>query len=157
DVRGEIRPYLDEVHWDINAESWYTQHNLRDKIAADPALQGRVYAGCAGNMNLDYAAASRAPAMVLYDINPLQTIFWHSLTTLMAEMPDNQTFAAALPDFAKGLYYKLAALYDPQELFNIHPPDDTRPYGNAEERESPFRGMSYRRFNEWVEDRKSAA
>ncbi|MBU0800520.1 MAG: hypothetical protein KKA05_05890, partial [Alphaproteobacteria bacterium] len=154
---GKTKLYLDEIHFDIHDESWYSQHALRDRIAADEAMQGRVYAGCAGMMNLDYAAALRAPAMVLFDINPLQALFWQELTPVLAATPDARDLAVQTLDFTKGLYYKIEALHGRENLRNMYPPvvPAGRYDAGAEDNErcSPFRGMSYRRVAEWVDYR----
>jgi hypothetical protein len=154
---GKTKPYLDEIHFNIHDESWYSQHALRDRIAADETMHGRVYAGCAGMMNLDYAAALRAPALLLFDINPLQALFWQDLTKLIAETSKAEDFVAQLLDFTKQLYYKIEALHGQENLRNMYPPvvPEGRYDAGAEDNErcSPFRGLSYRRAAEWAEYR----
>lgn len=153
-------PYFDAVHFDIHDESWYTQYALRDRMAADARFHGRVYAGCAGAMNLDYIAATRAPAAVLFDINPAQRVFWGEFTKRLARQKDRAAFAAALPRFAGDLFYKLRDVFGPAGLCR----DARAPVPEAgedsyrlrippEERYSPFRGMRYERVARWAQSR----
>jgi hypothetical protein len=153
---GKIRPYTDEVHWDIHDESWATQERIRDRLAADPSFHGRVYAGCAGQVNLDYMAAIRAPAAILFDINPLQKIMWDGLLGLMAQHADNRTFAAAFPSFVEGLYYRIEQMHGAEAIKgHMSPPlrgPQDRGWGSPS---SPMRGMSYQQVRDWVDYRMS--
>ena len=148
---GGDRVYTDEIHFRIYDESWIRHECLRDRLAASPALHGRVYAGCAGMVNMDYIAATRAPAALLFDINPLQTLFWQGLTDLLAAIPGNRDFADELPRFTSGLYYRIAQLHGPGILRDMQSPaaePDERDYGGS--RRSPYRWMSYDAVAGWA-------
>lgn len=145
--------YLDDIHFEINAESWYVHQDLRERIATDPALQGRVYAGCAGQVNLDYIAASKAPAALLYDINPLQTLFWQACFDRLAQTPDRVTFARSLRPLAEEMYYKIRSLYGPHADLPLMRDPAVEGQYNRDSAQSPFRGMSYGRMGEWAEYR----
>lgn len=153
---GKIRPYTDEVHWDIHDESWAAQERLRDRLAADTSFHGRVYAGCAGQVNLDYMAAIRAPAAVLFDINPLQKIMWDGLMSLMAQHADNRAFADAFPSFVESLYYRIEQMHGAEAIKgHMSPPvrgPEDRGWGSPS---SPMRGMSYQQVRDWVDYRMS--
>lgn len=69
--------YAGPIHMTIVGEnpSFHKMH--LEKVASNPALQGGVYAGAAGLVNLAYIAESKASAALLFDINAYQTLFWN--------------------------------------------------------------------------------
>ncbi len=147
---GALKPYFDEIHFKMYDEPWFTHHDLRDRIAARPDRQGRVYAGCAGMVNLDYIAASRAPAAVLFDINPLQALMWSGLTDIIAALPDNRDCAAELPRFTESLYYRIEQLHGAGIVRDMDPPvrpAEARYWGSPQ---APYRWMKYSDVADWA-------
>ena len=145
---GALKPYFDEIHFRMYDEPWWSHHALRDRLARKPALHGRVYAGCAGMVNLDYAAATKGPGVLLYDINPLQALFWNSLISAIAAEPDNKLLAASLPRFSEELYEKIVALHGADVIRDMDPPQGRgRGWGSPQ---APYRWMRYDDVENWV-------
>ena len=101
-VNGDI--YYDNVHFSPVSESWISQEKLAGSFAAHDTYQGRVYAGVAGEVNLKFIAASAAPAAILFDINPLQRVFWQYLFEAIAQAPTPAEFVAGVADIPKRLF-----------------------------------------------------
>jgi len=144
----QIKPYIDQIHWKPCTEDFYVQQSIRDDLAKKRSFHGRVYAGCAGVVNLDFMAATKAPAAILFDINPLQKIMWDSTLDLLAALPDRDDFLAHFPNSIKSLYYMIETMYgeDAIQMYMSSPePEPNLHYRRS--RSSPLRGMDY----EWVE------
>ena len=145
---GAWKPYFDEIHFRMYDEPWWTHHALRDRLAQRPDAQGRVYAGCAGMVNLDYIAATKAPAAVLFDINPLQTLFWRGLAALIARQSDHRALGAELPRFTEALYHRIVALHGPDVIRDMDPPEGRGcGWGSPQ---APYRWMRYDDVEHWV-------
>ena len=54
--------------------------------------RGSIYMGCAGFLNLSYIAATRPAGAVLFDINPLQTLFWKRVIGGLAQSRSFHSF-----------------------------------------------------------------
>ena len=106
------QPYAGPIHFIPIAEA-YDDHKQaalsvsRDTISNDPDLPG-IYMGTAGLVNLEYMARARSPAALLYDINPVQTLFWREISGVLAETPKKENFAAYLRGVARNPQKKLS-------------------------------------------------
>lgn len=101
------KPYFDNVHFEGLEQPWCIVEKIHHHIKDTPSLHGRVYAGAAGEVNLSNIALSKAPAAILFDINPLQTVFWNDFFSVMARCPEPEDFARAMRRFSHDLYFKL--------------------------------------------------
>ena len=145
---GALKPYFDEIHFKMYDEPWWSHHALRDRLAQKPHVQGRVYAGCAGMVNLDYIAATKAPGAVLFDINPLQTLFWNGLIAEIAAQPDNRKLGTELPRFTEELYRRIVALHGADVIRDMDPPEGRgRGWGSPQ---APYRWMRYDDVENWM-------
>lgn len=145
---GALKPYFDEIHFRMYDEPWWSHHGLRDRLAARGDVQGRVYAGCAGMVNMDYIAATKAPAALLFDINPLQALFWRRLVKLVAQEPDARTLGGKLPSFTEELYDAITGLHGPDVIRDMEPPEGRgQGWGRPQ---SPYRWMRYDDVAHWV-------
>ena len=64
-------------------------------LEASCKYKGGVYMGGAGIINLSYAAVMRSDAVILFDVNPHQKIFWNVFLSLLAEHEDKTKFEKA--------------------------------------------------------------
>jgi hypothetical protein len=101
------KPYFDYVHFPKVSESWATHERLQSHYRSNTNLHHRVWAGAAGEMNLSYMAVTKAPAAILYDINPFQALFWQGFFRLLADCPDADMFALEARQFLKDFYFSL--------------------------------------------------
>lgn len=66
---------------------------LMQEIARErEAFAGRVYMGAAGLLNLSYIDAIRPGAVLFYDVNPIQTLFWNIAIETAANCPKLDDF-----------------------------------------------------------------
>jgi len=153
------KTYYDNVYFKPVSESWMSHEWIRKGITAIGDYQGGVYMGAAGENNLHYIVASRAPAAILFDINPWQQIFWTDFLNLVAVCPNREDLAMQIEDFAKGFYFKLSRVFDIAAIKSEHPyidmssPDPKDDLGRtysslSRERSSPVLNMRYKDFFE---------
>lgn len=114
----EGKPYFDKIHLRPESEPWTAHKPIQRQLKKARHLHGRVYAGAAGEVNLNYIACSRAAGAVLTDINPLQTLFWQDLFDLIAACPERKDLARGLRGFAQGMYQKINLMHDVHSLKN---------------------------------------
>jgi hypothetical protein len=125
------KPYFDDVHFEFVGEDWFSHEALRAQLARSPELQGRVYAGAAGENNLSLIAASKAPAAILFDINPFQTQFWNEFLTVLAACPEPEDFARAMQDFAPSFYRTLNRQFNLEAMKKEYPGLEMQPPGHV--------------------------
>ena len=77
---------------------------------------GGVYMGAAGLMNLGYIAAARPSAVILYDINVAQTVFWNDVIQALKNNPTVGGFIQFLKDERKTLPAKLKSIFNGASL-----------------------------------------
>jgi hypothetical protein len=91
--------YFSWIHFKRNSEGCMDHERIAEYIHKTPELQGRIYAGTAGEANLEYIAASRSPAAILYDINPYQRLFWKEFFARVAESENPEHFVDSMKMF----------------------------------------------------------
>lgn len=90
---GEDGAYVKMIHFEMVDESNTGHLNLEREFSSDPARYGGgVYMGAAGLLNLGYIAAARPAAVVLFDVNAAQTVFWKDVIKALAENPKVEGF-----------------------------------------------------------------
>ena len=116
DFNGQagIEPILGPMHVYPMGENFrwldFEQDHIREQCRGKTG-QG-IYMGTAGLMSLNHLAASESQAAVLFDINPLQTVFWrHVLKALRSEATPAGFFDRLKdPDFENNLLQDLGSL-----------------------------------------------
>ncbi len=74
---GPRQPYAGPIHVTVVGENVSFHKRHIEAVASKPALQGGLYAGAAGFINMSYIASSKSAAAFLFDINAYQTLFWN--------------------------------------------------------------------------------
>ena len=147
-------PYVGDVHFRPVSESWFTHATIQSSVLRREQYQGRLYAGTAGEVNIDYIAASKASGAVLYDVNPWQKVFWDKFWDLLAQHDNPDDFAYAMEWFDVKLSrdladrFNLEAIRHSQIRNSIQPVEVKLPeigeYGHIKnEYSSPFRNDRY--------------
>jgi len=149
------QPYFCNVHFERVSESWMTHEVLQRHFKSNTALQKRIWAGTAGEVNLAYITATKAPAAILFDINPFQTLFWNKFFTFVSETPDHQEFAQKSQQFIKEFYYDLSNQFNLASIQKDHPglhmkAPVTQQYNQEGFISSPIRNMTYRDFYQQI-------
>ncbi|PZO88385.1 MAG: hypothetical protein DI626_01865 [Micavibrio aeruginosavorus] len=103
---GENSPYAGPIHLTVVGENISFHKRHLEKISTAKALQGGLYAGAAGFINLSYIAASKASGAVLFDINVYQTLFWNIVFEKIARNSDKAHFREDLSNIALDLREK---------------------------------------------------
>ncbi len=112
--------YAEQVHVrslgeDIVAHA-ALQHAFRKSTRLDNPEQHSVYAGAAGFLNLGFIAASQPAAALLFDINPVQTLFWNEIFALMAKHEKYQDFRAELDHLPERMVARYKAAFGERRL-----------------------------------------
>jgi hypothetical protein len=115
------KPLFSDVHFQNIGEDRFAHETLRKRFKTSSMLQGRVYAGTAGENTLSLIAASKASAAILFDINPFQTIFWREFIAVLAVCPEPEDFARKMKIFAEDFYYKLSKTFNFASLKKEYP------------------------------------
>jgi len=162
----ENNPYFSNIHFAPVSESYITHEILQKHFKKSTELQNRIWAGTAGEVNLSYMAVSKAPAAILFDINPFQALFWERFFGVMAETPDSQIFARNSEKLIKDVYFdlkdkfNLEALKEDNRSLDMKSPNREDALAGAkgkiggwfakfrdvEEFQSPIRNMQYKNF-----------
>ncbi len=152
---GPDGPYVDYVHFRPVSESWALHEKLQKAFMHRPDYQGRVYAGTAGEVNLTYIATSKAPAAILYDINPLQKAFWDMMIDHLAAHDNINDFVQSMTALPYRLCRSLMQDFNiaadtPRYRLNFEDPFPLkgRSYGR---KTSPLLNMRYDDFEEWFQ------
>lgn len=72
-----------------------------------------LYMGAAGFMNFAYIAAARPKDVILFDVNPLQTLFWEKTIALIRETPDLNEFLYQMQVSGRRMRDEIEALLGP--------------------------------------------
>lgn len=95
--RVNSTPFLCTVHTDLVGENLGYHKSLLRKLSEQHDKRHRVYAGAGGFINLSYTATIQAKRAILFDINPLQRLFWNKLLEAIKQTPCRQEFLQKLP------------------------------------------------------------
>lgn len=112
----EDKPYFNNVHFSAVCECFFAHQILQRQFKENAELHNRIWAGTAGEVNLSYMAVSKAPAAVLFDINPFQILFWNAFFEKIAENPDPNQFAKISKKFIKDFYFDLSSRFNLQAI-----------------------------------------
>lgn len=112
-VLKKALPYGTEVHFQPIGESYHEHLGNAHCLEKSRSKMNPVYMGTAGAVNLEYMGAIRASAAILYDINPIQTLFWQEVIKHLAAHDNAQDFAQALRHTGENFETSLT------EMFNV--------------------------------------
>jgi len=147
------KPYYGNIHFTPSSEDRFAHESISQALQSNPQYQGGNYMGTAGVNNLHHIACSRSSFALLFDINPLQKLFWDDFLSVIAETPDRIDFANKMRNYGQHLYKKIsenfniAALHENNRQLQISPPgeyDYNTIFGD--EGSSPIRHMKYGDF-----------
>ncbi|HEU4839180.1 MAG TPA: hypothetical protein VFS88_07205 [Micavibrio sp.] len=95
-------PYAGPIHLAVIGENLERHSMHLQTVSNTPSLQGGLYAGAAGFVNLSYMAAAKASAGLLFDINTYQTLFWNIVFDKVAKSSTPAAFrknlSSIIPD-----------------------------------------------------------
>lgn len=117
-ARGDdVGYYAASIHTNAISVNDAGHDDLMRDIAANRAFaRGGVYMGCAGFLNLSYICAMRPAAAVLFDINPLQTMFWRHVVKGLASSPTFRSFVHFMQHSGATLDQQVLKACGPVEL-----------------------------------------
>lgn len=142
-VHGKA-PYAGPIHLSVVGENLERHKMHLQKLSETPSLQGGLYAGAAGFVNLGYMAAAKSSAGLLFDINTYQTLFWNLVFERIARCPAPGAFrkelCAIIPDI------DAAALHAHKE-----PLRETFHRNCSYFHVSHFKGLASENLSHWIE------
>lgn len=101
--------YAASIHTNVVSEETHSHRILLEAMSkAGGHDRNSVYMGCAGFLNFSYIAAMRPAAAILFDINPLQTLFWQKTIKGLETSPSYASFVQYMKDTGPAL--QVAAL-----------------------------------------------
>lgn len=155
-MSNDDTPYRDFVHFSPISECWILHRSLQKTFLNRAEYQGRVYAGTAGEVNLTYIAASKAPVAILYDINPLQKLFWDLVIENLANHDDADNFITSMDAvpyrLSKTLMQDFNMAADTRYgRLSFENPFEGNDASTAKQKTSPLLNMRYGDFRNWFE------